>query len=81
MVQICQKCRTVVPETEAPVQEKEFCPESEPISSNGSENDRHMTEENEYDDNKWYTFVANDKKQDLETDLRLESKENVIEKD
>ena len=40
-----------------------------------------MTEENECDDNKWYTFVANDKKQDLETDLRLESKENVIEKD
>ena len=29
-------------------------------------------------DNKWYTFVANDKKQALETDLTLESKEIVV---
>ena len=77
--------KTIVPETEAPVQEKEFYLETEPTSSYENKDDRHVTEDNENDedkslkevDNKWYAFVAFDKKQDLETGMALESKEIV----
>ena len=79
-----KNAKTSIPKTEVPVQEKEFCIENEP--SNENEDDIHVTEENEHDveysakeiDNENYTFVANDKKQDLKTDIRLESKEIVV---
>ena len=66
--------------TEAPVQDKEFYLETEPISSNKSEDD-HDTDKSLKDiDNKWYTFVANDKKQDFETEITIESEEGVVNK-
>ena len=54
---------TIVPQTEASVQEKEFCPETEPTSFIESETNKHMAEENMPDadmsvneiDNEWYT--------------------------
>ena len=55
--------KTIVPQTEASVQEKEFCPETEPTSFIESENNKQMAEENMSNadmsvneiDNEWYT--------------------------
>ena len=74
--------KTFVPETEASVPEKEFSPETE-LSEIG----KHLTEENENDedksvkeiDNEFYTFVANDKKSDSETDVTVESEQVIDE--
>ena len=44
--------KTIVPETEAPVQEKEFYLETEPTSSYENKDDRHVTEDNENDEDK-----------------------------
>ena len=80
--------KTFIPEIDAPVQEKEFCTENEPTSSNGSEDGKHMTFQKEHAtdkpvkqvDNEWYTLVANDKKSDSETKKTVESDETVTEK-
>ena len=69
-----------VPEPEDPIQEKGVDSVTEPISSNKSE-DEHGTDKSVKDiDNKWYRFVSNDKKQDLETENTVESEEGVVNK-
>ena len=78
--------KTFVPETVASVQEKEFCLETELTSSNESEKGKHVTEENEHDedksmkdiDNESYTFMANDKISDFERDVTVEREKTVV---
>ena len=78
--------KTVVPDHEAPVQGKVSYPKNKTTSSNG--NDKHMTNENEHEadksmneiDNEWYTFVANDKKCNSETDVKVEDEEIDVKK-
>ena len=74
-------------ELEASAQEEESCLKTETTSSNGNKDDKHITEENENDlneikeiDNKWYTFVANDKKCNSGQDVTVESEESVVNK-
>ena len=52
--------KTFVPEIEASVQEKEFCMETEPSSSNESKNDKHLAEENENNEDKSAKEVDNE---------------------
>ena len=74
-----KNAKIFVPKIDTPVQDKEFYLETEPTSSNENEDDKHLTEVNENGvdkfakeiDYEWCTFVANDKKQDLETDMTL----------